>query len=337
MKSIRIVFYIVFLFFVIYTSQLAFGQQQNNSTIVNNSTINKNKSFDLSGIYIADNKDKYFLKQVGNSLWWIGTDKNNSNVKNIFKGVINGNNINGQWVDSPLKKTLGNGSLNLIISSNSIDNITINKISSNDKGKFPMNQLIKFNPKTQVIPQFMVTINRINVEIPRSPIYDVLSVGLSVKKNNNDPITATRYLANREGNSNITLDLSLGPFVLDPKGNGFTIEFMGINKDDPNIPSTLINLEESLIQLSDPSFSSFDVSNTHQADLLIRSLSPALLLDGCNGLVFSDKIFIPFNDLKKILSSGTYSQEKSYLGTESPPGCGPNSKYHVQWSIVPIG
>ena len=112
---------------------------------------------------------------------------------------------------------------------------------------------------------------------------------------------------------------------------------MGINKDDPNIPSTLINLEESLIQLSDPSFSSFDVSNTHQADLLIRSLSPALLLDGCDGLVFSDKIFIPFNDLKKILSSGTYSQEKSYLGTESPPGCGPNSKYHVQWSIVPIG
>ena len=330
MKSIKIVFYAVFLFFVIYTSQLAFGQQQNNLTI------NKNKSFDLSGIYIADNKDKYFLKQVGNSLWWIGTDKNDSNIKNVFKGFINGSNITGQWVDSPLKKTLGNGSLNLIISFNSIENITINKVSSNDKGKFPMHQLIKFNPITQVIPQFMVIINKINVEIPRSPIYDVLSVGLSVKKDNNDPMTATRYLANREGNSNTTLDLSLGPFVFDTKENGLTIEFMGVNKDDPNIPSTLINLEESLIQLSDPSFSSFDISNAHQADLLIRSLSPALLLDGCNGLVFADKIFIPLDELKKILSSGTYSQEKSYLGTESPPGCGPNSKYQVKWSIVPI-
>ncbi len=337
MKSIKIAFYTVFLFFVIYTSQLAFGQQQNNSTIVNNSTINMNKSFNLSGIYIADNKDKYFLKQVGNSLWWIGTDKNDSSVKNVFKGVINRSNITGQWVDSPLKKTLGNGSLNLIISFNSVENITINKVSSNDKDKFPMNRLIKFNPKTQVIPQFMVIINKIAVEIPRSPIYDVLSMGLSVKKDNNDPMTATRYLANREGNSNITLDLSLGPFVFDTKENGLTIEFMGVNKDDPNIPSTLINLEESLIQLSDPSFSSFDVSNAHQADLLIRSLSPALLLDGCNGLVFADKIFIPLDDLKKILSSGTYSQEKSYFGTESPPGCGPNSKYQVKWSIVPIG
>ncbi len=336
MKNLKIVFYIVFLFFVIYTPHLAFGQQ-NASTIVNNATINTKKPFDLSGIYIADNQDKYFLKQVGNSLWWIGTDKNDSDIKNIFKGIIDGGNITGQWVDSPLKKTIGNGSLNMIISFNSIENITINIVPSSNNDKFPINQLIKFNSKIQVIPQFMVTINSINVEKPRSPLYDVLFMGLSVKKDNNDPITATRYLANREANSNITLNLMLGPFVFDKKDTGLTIEFVGVNKDDPNIPSNLINLEESLIQLSDPSFSSYDISNAHQADQIIRSLSPTLLNNGCNGLVFSDKVFIPLADLKKILSSGTYSQEKSYAGTESPLGCGPNSKYQVKWSIVPIG
>ena len=334
MKYAKIAFYIVFLFFVIYTPLLSFGQP-NNSTIVHNSIIHTDKSFDLTGLYISDNQDKYFLKQLGDSLWWIGTDKNDSHVKNIFKGIIDGNNITGQWIDSPLIKTMGNGSLNLLVSSNSIENITINKVSSNDK--FPVNHLIKFNPNTQFIPRFMVTLDSINVKIPRSPIFDVLSVGLSVKKDNNDPIVKTWYLANSEGNSNITLDIRLGPFEFDKKDNGLTIEFIGVNKDDASIPSTLINLEETLIQLSDPSFNSYNISSAKEADSIIHSLSPALLLNGCNGLVFADKIFFQFEELKKLLSSGTYSQEKSFLGTQSPLGCGPNSEYQVKWSVVPTG
>ncbi len=334
MRYVKISFYTVFLFFVIYTPLFSFGQQ-NNSTIVNNSIINTtNKSFDLSGLYISDNQDKYFLKQLGDSLWWIGIDKNGSYVINIFKGIVDGNNITGQWIDSPLKNTIGNGSLKLIVSSNSIEDIIINKTSSNDK--FPVNQLIKFNPKTQVIPRFMVTIDSINVKIPRSPIYDVLSVGMSVKKDNNVPIVTTKYLANREGNSNITMDIRSGPFEFDKKDNGLTIEFMGVNKDDASIPSTLINLDETLIQLSDPSFNSYNLSNLHQADSIIRSLSPALLLNGCNGLVFTDKTFIPLEELKKLLTRGNYSQEKSYIGTESPLGCSPKSEYQLKWSIVPI-
>jgi hypothetical protein len=336
MNYVKIALYIVSLFFVIYIPLLSFGQQSNSTTNVNNFTINTNRSFDLSGLYISDNQDKYFLKQMDGSLWWIGTDKNDSHVKNIFKGNIDGNNINGQWIDSPLNKTVDSGSLNLTVSSNSFENITINKASSNDK--FPVHQLIKFNLTTQALPRFIVTMDSINIKIPRSPIYDVLSVGLSVKKNNNDPIVTTRYLGNREGSSNITLDIKLGPFEFDKKDSGLTVEFMGINKDDASIPSTLINLEESLIQLSDPSFNSYNISNAQQADSIIRSLSPALLLNGCNGLVFTDKIFIPLDELKKkLLSNMPYSQEKSYLGSESPLGCGPNSEYQVKWSIVPIG
>ena len=76
--------------------------------------------------YLSNNQDKYFLKQVGDSLWWVGINKNNSQVDNIFKGIINGNNITGQWIGSPLKKTIDNGSIKLIITYNSNKNITIN-------------------------------------------------------------------------------------------------------------------------------------------------------------------------------------------------------------------
>jgi hypothetical protein len=333
MKSIKLIFYAVFLFFVIYIPQLAFGQQ-NNSILVNQPTTNTNSQIDLSGLYISNNQDKYFLKQVGNSLWGLGINKNNSQVENIFNGIINGNFITGQWIGSPLKKTIDNGSMKLIISYNSNKNITINKVPSYNK--FPINQLIKFDPNTQVIPKFMVVIDSIHVLIPRSPIYDVITVGLSIKKGDNDPVTGTEYLASREANANVTPNLILGPFDINKKDNGLTIEYLGMNKDDSSVSSMLINLKETLIQLSDPSFNSYDISNPDQADSTIRSVSPYLLSNGCNGLVFADKIVIPLQDLKKILSSGTYSQEKTYLGTESPPGCGPISKYQVKWSIVPI-
>ena len=127
MKSIKLIFYALFLFFVIYIPQLAFGQQ-NNSITGNQHITNISKQQDLSGLYLSNDQDKYFLKQVGDSLWWIGINKNNSQVDNIFKGIINGNNITGQWIGSPLKKTIDNGSIKLIISYNSNKNITINKV-----------------------------------------------------------------------------------------------------------------------------------------------------------------------------------------------------------------
>ena len=111
---------------------------------------------------------------------------------------------------------------------------------------------------------------------------------------------------------------------------------MGVNKEDSRTTPILISLGETLVQLFDPSFDFYSLSNMYQTNLLMRSLSPGLLSGGCNGLVFADKIFLPFEELKKSISNGIYSQEKSYLGTESPPGCGPNSKYQVKWSVVPV-
>ncbi len=333
MIYLKLVFYVLCLFFILYTPFITFGQHDN-STISTNPITNTSTSFDLSGLYISDNQDKYFLRQAGNSLWWIGTDKNDSHVTNIFKGIIDGNNITGQWIDSPLEKTIGEGSLNLILLVNSTKNITLVKVPSNNS--FPINQLIKFNPETQIIPKFIVMLNGVNVDIPRSPIHDVLYVGLGVEKDGDAPLIATRYTANSEGSSNITLDLTLGPLELDKKDDGLTIVFLGTNKEDPRTTPILINLGETLIQLFDPSFDLYSLSNMYQTNLLLRSLSLGLLSGGCNGLVFADKIFLTLEELKKSISDGIYSQEKSYIGTESPPGCGPNSKYQVKWSVVPV-
>jgi hypothetical protein len=117
MIYLKVVFYVLCPFFILYTLLITFGEQDN-STISANFTTNTTTSFDLSGLYICDNQDKYFLRQTGNSLWWIGTDKDGSHVTNIFKGIIDGNNITGQWIDSPLEKTIGEGSLTLILLAN---------------------------------------------------------------------------------------------------------------------------------------------------------------------------------------------------------------------------
>src|SRR5919112_5749425 len=117
MIYLKLVFYALCLLFILYTPLTIFGQQDN-KTIANNTTTNTNNSFDLSGLYISDNQDKYFLRQVGNSLWWVGTDKDGLHVINIFKGIMDGNNITGQWIDSPLEKKIGYGSLNLTLLAN---------------------------------------------------------------------------------------------------------------------------------------------------------------------------------------------------------------------------
>ena len=330
MKSNIYTCYILFLLFIICTLPLTFRQNVNSAFVNNNIT-----TFNLSGLYIADNQDKYFLKQLDHSLWWIGTDKNASNIKNVFKGTVYGNNIKGQWIDSPINLTTSNnGSLNMSISFHSIDNVSINKVSSSYD--FPVNQLIKFNPNSQTFPQFMVSINNINVTHSRAPLYDDLYVGLSAMKYNNDPLISTNYFAHSEGNSNVSLNLMVGPFEFNQNDKGITVEFVGLNKENVEPTSTLINLKEILTQLFDTSFNSYNLSNSNQADIAILSLSPDLHLYACNGVVFADKIFISAEELKQLLNNGTYSQEKTYIGNSSPNGCGPNSIYQVKWSIIPI-
>jgi len=85
---------------------------------------------DLTGVWDCDDGGIYYIRQIGDQVWWYGEKGyrrwDNSTPSpghinlstapewsNIAKGKINGNTINLEYTDVPNGKTLGNGSLTL--------------------------------------------------------------------------------------------------------------------------------------------------------------------------------------------------------------------------------
>jgi len=73
---------------------------------------------DLTGRWSADDGGTYYLRQVGDILYWFGE---NSYWANVFYGRIEGNRIRGSWADVPKagKSVQGKGNLSLIINPDS--------------------------------------------------------------------------------------------------------------------------------------------------------------------------------------------------------------------------
>ena len=71
---------------------------------------------DLNGVWQANDGGTYFVRQIGNNVWWVGMSGDNGNTwTNVFKGVRKGNTVVGQWADVPKGKILSGGILNLDI------------------------------------------------------------------------------------------------------------------------------------------------------------------------------------------------------------------------------
>jgi len=57
---------------------------------------------DLTGKWDADDGGAYYLRQIGNQLHWYGERfPTHTRWSNVFHGDINGNRIDGRWVDVP--------------------------------------------------------------------------------------------------------------------------------------------------------------------------------------------------------------------------------------------
>lgn len=71
----------------------------------------------LTGEWSCGDGGTYYLRQVGNELWWSGkrTDGNKTIFANVFHGTIKGNEISGSWVDDPSGNKRGSGTLTLEI------------------------------------------------------------------------------------------------------------------------------------------------------------------------------------------------------------------------------
>jgi len=73
---------------------------------------------DLTGVWDCDDGGKYYLRQLGSSLWWYGElDPLSPSWSNVMYGTISGNTINGNWADVPKGSIMQNGEMELRIES----------------------------------------------------------------------------------------------------------------------------------------------------------------------------------------------------------------------------
>lgn len=71
---------------------------------------------DLTGKWSCDDGGTYYLRQIGNTLYWYGErDKTKPAWSNVLTGSIKGGDIRGNWVDVPKGRTMSSGNLQLAI------------------------------------------------------------------------------------------------------------------------------------------------------------------------------------------------------------------------------
>jgi hypothetical protein len=71
---------------------------------------------DLTGVWHCDDGGRYYLRQVGSTLYWYGEiNTTKPQWANVYDGRIHGDMIRGSWADIPKGKTTGNGQLTLKI------------------------------------------------------------------------------------------------------------------------------------------------------------------------------------------------------------------------------
>ncbi len=74
---------------------------------------------DLTGVWNCDDGGIYYVRQLGNTVWWYGElDPNAPNWSNVMRGSMSGNKINAEWTDVPKGSVMQNGNLVLQIASN---------------------------------------------------------------------------------------------------------------------------------------------------------------------------------------------------------------------------
>jgi hypothetical protein len=79
---------------------------------------------DLSGAWHGDDLGTYYLRQIGNTVWWLGMSHDQGRTfANVFRGSHASSTLEGQWIDVPmgLDGILSDGSLTLYGGSKATD------------------------------------------------------------------------------------------------------------------------------------------------------------------------------------------------------------------------
>ena len=77
-------------------------------------TAEKIKTQDLTGKWRCNDGGVYFIRQVGNELWWYGESQDaGRGWSNVFHGKIRGNQVTGKWADVPRGPARNSGDISL--------------------------------------------------------------------------------------------------------------------------------------------------------------------------------------------------------------------------------
>jgi hypothetical protein len=77
-------------------------------------------SFDLTGTWSCDFEGTYSVRQIGKTVWWLGTSKDDGKEwSHVFHGVVEKKGdsyvITGEWADLPRGKVQQSGTLKLSV------------------------------------------------------------------------------------------------------------------------------------------------------------------------------------------------------------------------------
>jgi hypothetical protein len=75
-----------------------------------------NWQYDLTGVWSCNDGGTYYLRQLGGNVWWYG-EASNGRWSNIFHGAMNGEWVEGLWLDVPKGRDRNNGALRLRLDS----------------------------------------------------------------------------------------------------------------------------------------------------------------------------------------------------------------------------
>lgn len=184
----------------------------------------------------------------------------------------------------------------------------------------------------QRVGPFLVRLDSITVVNPRSPSTDTVYASLSGKVGQGgQPVQpATKFLGDLGKGRTSNVQIGVGPFNV-PENQVLDFSYILENKGGGGLSQNLISVGEGAVGLlASPGVS----AGVLAAEQGLKAFAPGLFPGGCNGIVAADEIVLSKAQLQQMTASGPHTERKYYPGTDSPIGCGANSRYYVTWTVM---
>ncbi|MER6014963.1 hypothetical protein [Streptomyces bluensis] len=69
---------------------------------------------DLTGVWACSDVGTYYVRQMGSTVWWLGMSRDRGQTfSNVFHGVLDADQLTGNWADVPLGDIRNDGTLTL--------------------------------------------------------------------------------------------------------------------------------------------------------------------------------------------------------------------------------